>query len=123
MSLPGQTGIFVPDKKNILWQKMDWDFIGIPLTDYSVKPLYYKFDFAANKWILLFKVALDSDIDTSGGFQEAGISVGAVIIALAVIGFSALIFFKGEAVIYLPSIAIIAGVSLYYYKELRGFLT
>lgn len=112
----------VPDESHRKWSKFDTDFIDIPFSDYHIKPIAFRFNFRLYKWEIVFQLKLDSEIPNKNGLQEAGINITAIIVALGVIAAAALVFYYGEQIIYIPAIAIIGAVSVFYWKELSGLL-
>lgn len=102
-----------PEKENIT--------LPVPLSDFDVILKQWRYISKTDQWEFIIEVK--RSIETQSEYQQAGIAWGYIIAGLAAvvgIGTIALVFVYGEKIIYIPSLAIIAAVALFFYKDIKG---
>ena len=111
------SSFYEPDEKK--YNNLDWSF-DIPFSDFSLKALSAVYDAKTKQWA--FTIKIYSDVPPEVQEAGLGVPVGAVIAALAVLAAVALVFVKGEKIVYIPSVAIIAASLAYIIHNAKGLL-
>lgn len=113
-------GTGVPDDKKFSFDDL---FIDIWFSDLTVKVISASFNAKKWQWEIVVSVEYKKDFEpTRTNPTQSGVSISVVLIGLVSLLGIALIFVKGEQIVYIPSIAIILGASVFWFKEIKGLL-